>query len=210
MPWLPEAGGVGQGPTCQLSWKFPLIGRVSGGTVVNITNDHNRGMSSTNVSLPEMKYQRFPSLYPMKPSFSPYWLWSIQPTSFPILQLLAFFAILGYTSSPQIDFGEEPKRSQLPNHSHLFGFSILKILNLKNHKNKEVRNLQWIRKSYKILVDLISNLEYLISSPGHIQKPHSRMQENNQLPCTLTEKIFPFLNVDWASALASSNFSVFS
>lgn len=67
---------------------------------------------------------------------------------------------------------------------------------MKNHKNKEVGNLQWIRKAYKILVDLISNLEYLISSPGHVQKPHYRMQEDNQLPCTLTEKIFPFLNVN--------------
>lgn len=49
---------------------------------------------------------------------------------------------------------------------------------MKKNKNNEVGNLQWIRKSYKIL-GIISHLEYLISLPDHIQKPHYTMQENN-------------------------------
>ena len=81
---------------------------------------------------------------------------------------------------------------------------------METHKNKEVGNLQYIWKSYQVLVDLIFNLEYLIPSPDHIQKAHYRKQENNQMACTLTEKIFSFLNLTWASALSSSNFSIFS
>ena len=80
---------------------------------------------------------------------------------------------------------------------------------METHKNKEVGNLQYIWKSYQVL-DLIFNLEYLISSPADIQKAHYRKQENNQMACTLTEKIFSFLNLAWASALSSSNFSIFS
>lgn len=68
---------------------------------------------------------------------------------------------------------------------------------METHKNKEVGNLQYIWKAYQVLVDLIFNLEYLISSPAHIQKAHYRKQENNQMACTLTEKIFSFLNLTW-------------
>lgn len=67
---------------------------------------------------------------------------------------------------------------------------------MTNGTHNEAGNIEWIRKSYKVIVGMISNLKNLLSLSDYIQKPHCMVQENNQMLCyALMANIFGLLNL---------------
>lgn len=149
----------------------------------NMTNDHIRVKSFTNVSLLKGRYQRFPSLYPVKHSdYCP-------PPSF---KLFAFFPVWGCHSLPWINYGEEPK-PVLPSYqiiSKFFFFSIiLKILNLKNNKNNEIGKQEVVQSS--CWYNFESRIPDFLSRSHPEAWLHDRRKQSNAFLC-FNNNICPF------------------
>lgn len=61
---------------------------------------------------------------------------------------------------------------------------------MKNNTHKEIGNLKWTKKSYKVIVGMLSKSGIPDFLTRYIQKPHCVMQKDNRVPCcALTEYI---------------------
>lgn len=67
---------------------------------------------------------------------------------------------------------------------------------MTNDTHNEAENTEWVRKSYKVIVGMTSNLKNRLSLSDSIQKPHCVVQENSQMLCyALMANIFGLLNL---------------